>query len=147
MKTQSEPRVHSASPIGIKTTSIHKLISKLQRKLLPQTTRKKNIIINDADKTLAVFADENILTFVIGSLLRSTVDNSSDCCIRIETFFKENIICIQIRNNGAFIYNSRMNMLGQIGLAVRKLNGSIRYQTGENRPFTVTLSMPYIHVT
>jgi hypothetical protein len=146
MKTLSESRVHSANPICIKTTSIHKLISKLQSGLLSQTTRKKNVIINDAEKTLAVFADENILTFVIGSLLSSAVDNSSNCCIRIETFFKENIICIRIRNNGAFIYHSQMNMLGQIGQAVRKLNGSVCYQSGENRPLTVTLSMPFIHV-
>jgi light-regulated signal transduction histidine kinase (bacteriophytochrome) len=147
MKSQSESyTMRSANPLCIKTTSVHKLVSKLQRALLYQTTNKKNVIVNDADKTLAVFADENILAFVIGSLLSNAVENSSNCCIRLGTFFKENIICIRIRNNGAYIYNSQMNILGHIGEAVRKLNGSISYQTGENRPLTVTLSMPFIHV-
>jgi signal transduction histidine kinase len=147
MKTQPQSQtVHLSNPICIKTTSIHKLISKLQRGLLPQTTNKKNVIINDADKRLSVFADENILAFVIGSILSNTVDNSSNCCIRIETFFIENIICIRIRNNGVFIYNSQINILSHIGEAVRKLNSSISYQSGENRPLTVTLSMPFIHV-
>jgi K+-sensing histidine kinase KdpD len=147
MKTQSEAQtVHSANPICIKTTSIHGLISKLQRGLLPQTTNKKNVIVNDADKTLCVFADENILAFVIGSLLSNAVDHSSNCCILIETFFKENIISIRIRNNGAFIFNDQMNILGHIGLAARKFNGSICIQSGENRPVTVTLSIPFIHV-
>ncbi|HEY4874778.1 MAG TPA: hypothetical protein VIH86_04345 [Puia sp.] len=147
MKTQSSSHaIHSKNALCIRTTSVHRLVSKLQKALLPQTTNKKDVIVNDTDKTLSVFADENILAFVIGSLLSNAVDHSSNCCIRIETFFKENIICIRIRNNGAFIYNNQMNTLGHIGQAVRKLNGSISYQSGENRPLTVTLSMPFIHV-
>jgi signal transduction histidine kinase len=147
MKTQSEPQVlRSANTSCIKTTSIHKLIAKLQQGLLPQTRCKKNVIVNDADKSLAVFTDENILAFVIGSLLSSAVENSFNCCIRIETFFKENIICIRIRNNGGFISSNQMNTLGHIAQAARKFNGSICFQSGENRPLTVTLSMPFIYV-
>jgi signal transduction histidine kinase len=147
MKTQSEtPEVHAGNQLCIKTTSIHRLISKLQKGLLPQTTCKKNVIVNDVDKTLAVFADENILAFIMGSLLSSAVDTSPNCCIRVEAFLKENLICIRIRNNGAFIYNSQMNNLREIGQAASKLYGNICIQTGENRPVTVTLSIPFIHV-
>lgn len=89
METKSQSHTEkSANPICIPTISVHRLIAKLQGGLPAQTTNKKNVIVNDTDKKLSVFADENILSFVIGSLLSSTIDGCSNCCIRIESFFK-----------------------------------------------------------
>ena len=137
---------HSTTPVCIKTTSIYNLVSRLQVGLLALAANKKSIIINDADKTLSTFADENVLEFVVGSLLSNAIQCSSNCCIRIETFLEENIICIQVRNNSVFIYNSLMHSLRHIAEAVRKLNGNISMQSGKNNTVTVALSIPFIHV-
>jgi hypothetical protein len=147
MKPKSEsPEIHAENPIWIKTTSLHRLISKLQKGLLQQTTCKQNVILNDVDKTLSVFADENILASIMGRLLSIAVESSSNCCIRVEAFLKENLIRIHIRNNGAFIYNSQMNNLREISQAASKLYGNICIQTEKNRPVAFTLSIPFIHV-
>ena len=122
------------------------MVSRLQVGLLPLASHKKSIIINDTDKTLSTFADENILEFVVGSLLSNAIHCSSNCCIRIQAFLEENIICIKIRNNGMFIYNSLMKSLSHIAEAARKLNGSICIQSGKNKTVTVALSIPFIHV-
>ena len=137
---------YSTTATCIKTTSIYRLVSRLQVGMLSLATNKKSIIINDADKALFIFADENILTFVIGSLLSNAVNCSSDFCIRIETFLEKNTICIQIHNNGVFIYNNLVHNLSHIAEAVRKLNGSICIQSGKDKTVTVALSLPFIQV-
>jgi signal transduction histidine kinase len=148
MKNQPHyPAVDTATPVCIKRTSIYRLVSRLQVGLLAQATNKKSVIINDTDKTLSIFADENILAFVVGSLLSNAIHSSSDCCIRVEAFLGKNSTCVRIRNNGVFIYNSLMHSLGQISAAARKLNGSICVQSGKNRTVTVTLSIPSIHAS
>ena len=141
MKDQT-PRPDSYTNSNCGTpVSLYKLVSKLQVGLLPQATYKKSIIINDVDKSVSIVVDEDILAFVVGSLMSNAIYSTSNCCIRVETILKEGNLQIQVRNNGVFIYSSMMHSLGHIADAARKLEGSICLHNEANSGMTVGLAI------
>ncbi len=125
-----------------KPKSLYEIVKNLQTGLLPLSIQKKTIIINEADKNLRVAADQNILAFVIGSLLSNAVYSTSNCCIRVEASEEQHNIFIRISNNGMFVYNQLMNSLHSITQAAQKLNGHICLQSEEPGAMTAIFSMP-----
>jgi len=125
-----------------KPKSLYEIIKKLQTGLLPLSIQKKTVIINDADKSLSVFADENILAFVIGSLMTNAIYSTYNCCIRVQVSIIQNKILIRISNNGMFIYSSLMNSLQSVAKAAQKLNGHISLESEERGAVTTIFSMP-----
>jgi K+-sensing histidine kinase KdpD len=125
-----------------KSRSVYEIVKKLQTGLLPLSIQKKTIIINDADKSLSVFVDENILAFVIGSLMINAVYSTYNCCIKVEASVKQGKIFIRINNNGMFVYSSLMSSLQGIAQAAQKLNGHICVQSEEPGAMIAIFSMP-----
>src|SRR5579862_1204875 len=115
MRTQTKRHLQSTTnSMYRKPKSLYEIVKNLQTGLLPLSIQKKTIIINEADKELRVVADENILAFVIGSLMSNAVYSSTNCCIRVEASIIQNKILIRISNNGMFVYSSLMNSLRSI---------------------------------
>ena len=142
MKNQIEKKtLNSATSLCSMPKSLHQIVSDLQVGLLPLSIKKKTIIINDADKTLSAFADENILAFIIGSLISNAIYSTQNCCVRIEALLQQNNILIRVSNNGLFVYSSLMHSLRYIADAARKLNGNICIQSEEPGEMTVIFSM------
>jgi len=141
MKNQTSTPSFSAKSNCSAPVSLHQLVNRLQAGLLPQAISKRSIIINDIAKTLFVSADEDILAFILGSLISNAVYSTSNCCIRVEAISREGCIQIQVKNNGVFIYSSLMHSLGHIADAARKLEGSICLQNESNSGITVGLSL------
>lgn len=123
------------------TTSLYQLVNKLQLSLLPQATGKKSFIINDVDKSLRVDAEENALSYVIGSLLSNAVYSSSDCCIRVETASAGDQLQIRIRNNSVLAYCSYMHVPGNFIDAAKKLGGNIGLEKEGNSVITLVFSL------
>jgi signal transduction histidine kinase len=121
--------------------SLFGIIKRLQAGLLPLSIQKKTIIINDADQNLSVFVDENILAFVIGSLMSNAVYSTHNCCIRVEASIIQSKILIRISNNGMFVYSSLMDSLFSIAQAAKKLNGHIALQSSEPGAIVAVFSM------
>jgi K+-sensing histidine kinase KdpD len=143
MRIQTKRHLNSTTnSIYRKPKSLYGIVKKLQTGLLLLSIQKKTIIINDADKSLSVFADENILAFVIGSLMSNAVYSTSNCCIRVEATLKQSKIFIRISNNGMFVYSSLMNSLHSITQAAQKLNGHICLQSEESGAMTAIFSLP-----
>jgi K+-sensing histidine kinase KdpD len=143
MRTQTKRHLNSTTnSMYRKPRSLYEIVKKLQTGLLPLSIQKKTIIINEADKDLTVFADENILAFVIGSLMSNAVYSTCNCCIRVEASIMQNKIFIRISNNGMFVYSSLMNSLHSITQAAQKLNGHICIQSEEPGAMTAIFSMP-----
>jgi hypothetical protein len=122
--------------------SLYEIVRKLQTGLLPLSTKKKTIIINDADKNLKVFGDENILAYVIGGLMSTAVTSTSNCCIRVEASRMEKKILVRISNNGMFADDSFMESLDGIMEAAKTLNGHLCLQTQEPGEMTALLYLP-----
>jgi len=143
MRIQTKKHLHSTTnSMYRKPKSLYAIVKKLQTGLLSLSIQKKTIIINDADKSLSVFADENILAFVIGSLMSNAVYSTCNCCIRVEASIMQSKILIRITNNGMFVYSSLMNSLHSITQAAQKLNGRICLQSEEPGSMTAIFSMP-----
>jgi len=121
--------------------SLHRIVNDLQIGFLPLSIKKKTTIINDADKTLSVFADENILAFIIGSIIRNAIHSTQNCCVRVEALLQQNNILIRVSNNGMFVYSALMHSLRYIEAAARKLHGNICIQSEEPGEMTVIFCM------
>jgi signal transduction histidine kinase len=135
------PKTNPTDSIYSTPTSLYKLVSSLQAGLLPLAVDRKSIIINDIDKTISVLTDEDTLAFIIGGLISNAVYSTSNCCIRVEALCVEDGIQVQVRNNGAFMYNNQMRSLCQITDAARKLGASIGLYREEELGLTVVLSI------
>jgi hypothetical protein len=120
--------------------SLYELVKKLQSSLLFETAAKKSIIVNDIDRSIHIQTNENILAFIIGSMMSNAVFSTVNTCIHVEAVKKLGGFLIQVRNNGVFIYSSVMHSLGNIAAAARKINGHISL-TDENRSIAVILDM------
>ena len=141
MKNQSQSAPsHSLVPGSATATSLYQLVSKLQLSLLPQATGKKSFIINNVDKALSLHAEENALSFVIGSLLSNAVFSSSDCCIWVDTAATGNQLQIRIRNNGGTAYSNYCQVPGNFVDAARQLGGNIGFENESNQVTTLVLS-------
>lgn len=122
--------------------SLHKLVNKLQASLLSKATARKSFIINDVDKSVSFSGKEDMLAYVIGSLLIHAVYSSKESCIRIETASVENQLQIRIRDNSksAFVYSSYQHMLGTFMNDAKKLGGNIGLEAKEKSGITVVFS-------
>ncbi len=132
MKQEFHPNYNPSGRVSHPSrTSLHQLVNRLQNGLLQQAVEKKSIIINDVDKTLSIRTDEDMLAYLIGSIMGNAVFSTSNCCIRVETVCTEDAIHVRVKNNGVFIYSSRMFSLGNIVDAATKLGGNISLETEE----------------
>lgn len=142
MKSQTKPnhdfQLHAICNAPV---SLHKIVSDIQLILLPLAVERKSIIINDIDRAISVFADEESLAFVMGSLISNALFSTTDCCIRIESSCDEQGIQVKIRNNGEFSYNSRMCSLSRMTEAIQKLSASINIYREADPGLTVVLSI------
>ena len=142
MKNQSQQiPSHAHFSASGNVTSLYQLVNKLQMSLLPQATGKNSFIINNVDKAVSVNAEENALSFVIGSLLSNAVFSSSDCCIRVETASAGNQLQIRIRNNSAVVYSSYTHVPGNFVDAARQLGANIGLEKEGTRAITLVLSL------
>jgi signal transduction histidine kinase len=123
------------------STALHQLVNKLQLSLLSQATAKKSFIINDVDKSVSVFADENALAYVLGSLISNAVYSTSDSCIRVETVSVADQLQIRIRNNSSLVYSSHIHIPGNFVDAAKKIGGDIGIETEGKRAITLVFSL------
>ncbi|HSZ84692.1 MAG TPA: hypothetical protein VK787_01605 [Puia sp.] len=144
MRVQTKKhQLSSTNSIYRNPKSIFEIIKKLQAGLSPLSIQMKTIIINDADKNLRVFTDENILAFIIGSLMSNAVYSTYNCCIRVEASIIQSKILIRISNDGIFVYSHLMKSLHSIAQAAQKLKGHIYLQREESGAMTAMFSMPF----
>ena len=135
----------SAPSFSTPSISLYSMVSRLQAGLLPQAADKKSLIINDVDKSLALRTDENILAYVVGSILSNAVFSTSSSCIRVETMWDENSVRLRVRNNGSFTYHSGMYSLGNILYAARQIGGDIGLQSEAGGGLTVVFTFNTTH--
>ncbi|MEP7278315.1 MAG: sensor histidine kinase [Bacteroidota bacterium] len=138
MKNQS---YHNSLSTSSTPTSLHQLVNKLQLSLVSKAAHKKSFIINGIDKSIAVYAEENTLAYVIGSLLSNAVHSTSDCCIRVETVSVADQLQIRIRNNSAYVYSSYMHIPGHFVEAANKIGGNIGLETEGDNVITLVFSL------
>jgi signal transduction histidine kinase len=136
--SHTAPVTQSASenPVSLKS-----LVNQLLNSFLPMAVAKKSFIINDVSKEFEVRANEQVLAFVIGSLMNNAILSSQNVCIRVEAVRKADGIYICVRNNGTCYYSTVANGFTQVVEAARSIGGHINIYNQRHEGTVVTFTV------
>jgi hypothetical protein len=123
------------------SVSLHCLVDRLMESFVPLAVSKHSFIINDIHPGLSMEADEQVLAFVVGNLLKNMINSSKNVCIRVEAVRKDNCLQVRVRNNGNYFYSTIANSFGPIVAAAKKLGGYIDIYNQQHEGTVITLSM------
>src|ERR1700754_3919258 len=84
------------------TVSLHKLVSELVQSLMPLTVKHHNLILNEVPRDLCVGADENMLAYVLWSLINGAIQSKHNECIHIEGVAMDDCMMIRIKDVGTY---------------------------------------------
>jgi C4-dicarboxylate-specific signal transduction histidine kinase len=121
--------------------SLHQLVDQLLNSFIPLAVTQKSFIINDVESTFQLYANEQVLAFVVGNLLNNAITSSHNACIRIEAVKKAEGIQIRVKNNGANFYSTVAHGFSQVVAAARSLGGNINIYNQRHEGTVITLSM------
>lgn len=121
--------------------SLYQLVDKLMDSFIPLAVAKRSFIINDIDPGFNVEADEQVLAFVVGSLMSNMINSSKSVCMRVQAKRTENGIQLRVSNNGAFFYSTIANSFAPVVEAAKQLGGHINIYNQKHEGTVITLSM------
>lgn len=125
--------------------SLHELVSELVGSLLPATIRSHNLILNEIPRDLRVGADENMLAYVLWSLINGAVQNAHNECIHIEAITAGDRLMIRIKDVGAYFRYAISREYRQVQHVAEQLGGSISIENGKeygmNAAFCISNSL------
>lgn len=125
--------------------SLQELVSELIRSLLPLTIRRHNLVLNEISRDLRVEADENMLAYVLWSLINGAIQSTQNECIHIEAITVGDRLMIQIKDVGTYFHHTISRDYRQVQHVAEKLGGSISIENGKeygtNAAFYVSSSL------
>jgi signal transduction histidine kinase len=121
--------------------SLYALVNRLMNSFIPLAVTQKSFIINDVETNFQLYANEQVLAFVVGNLLNNAINTSQNACIRIEAVRKAEGIQIRVKNNGANFYSTVSHGFSQVVAAARSLGGNINIYNQRHEGTVITLSM------
>jgi hypothetical protein len=111
--------------------SLHELVSGLLKSLLPLTTRRHNLVLNEISRDLRVRADENMLAYVLWSLINGAILSTRNECIHIEALTEGDRLKIRIKDVGACFHHTISREYRQVQHVAEKLGGNISIENGK----------------
>jgi signal transduction histidine kinase len=111
--------------------SLHELVSGLVQSLLPVTLRGHNLVLNEIPRDLRVGADENMLAYVLWSLINAAIQSTQNDCIRIEALTAGDRLMIGIKGVGTYFRNTISREYRLVQHMAEKLGGSIHIETSK----------------
>ena len=111
---------------------LHELVSGLVQSLLPLTIRRHNLVLNEISRDLRVGADENMLAYVLWSLINGAVQSTQNECIHIETITVGDRLVILIKDVGTYFHHTISREYRQVQYVAEKLGGSISIENGKD---------------
>jgi C4-dicarboxylate-specific signal transduction histidine kinase len=112
--------------------SLHKLASGLLQSLLPLTTKRRTLVLNEIPRDLHVRADENMLAYVLWNLINAAVQSTQDDCIHIEAAVVDDRVMVRVKNAGVFFHRSIAKEYRQIQHVAEQLGGGISVEGSKN---------------
>ena len=111
--------------------SLHELVSGLVQSLLPLTIRRHNLVLNEISRDLYVRADENMLAYVLWSLINGAIQSNQNECIHIEAQTMGDRLMIRIKDVGTCFHHTISREYRQVQHVAEKLGGSICIENGK----------------
>ena len=112
--------------------SLHKLVSELVQSLLPLTVKRHNLVLNEIPRDLCVGADENMLAYVLWSLINGAIQSTQNECIHIEAISMSDRMMIRIKDVGTYFRHTISREYRQVQHVAEKLGGSISIENGKD---------------
>jgi signal transduction histidine kinase len=112
--------------------SLHKIVSELVQSLLPLTVRRHNLVLNEIPRDLCVEADENMLAYVLWSLINGAIHSTQNECIHIEAITVGDRMMIRIKDVGTYFHHAISREYRQVQHVAEKLGGSISIENGKD---------------
>jgi len=112
--------------------SLHKLVSELVEGLLPLTTKRHNLVLNEIPRDLYVEADENMLAYIFWSLINAAIQSTQNECIHIEALPVGDRMVIRIKDVGTYFHHTISREYRQIQYVAEKLGGNISIENGKD---------------
>jgi len=139
--------IHFAAPPALPCAkvSLHALVSGLVQSLLPLTTRRHNLVLNEIPRDLRIGADENMLAYVLMSLINAAIQSTQNECIHIEAVTVGDRLMILIKDVGTCFHHTISREYRQVQHVAEKLGGRISIENdkeyGTNAAFYVSNSV------
>ena len=111
--------------------SLHELVSELVQSLLPATVRRHNLVLNEIPRDLRIGADENMLAYVLWSLINGAIQSTQYECIHIEAITVGARLVIRIKDVGAYFHHTISREYRQVQHVAEKLGGCISIENGK----------------
>lgn len=131
----------AARSANYKKIPLHQMVNQLLASLQPLALRRGSLILNGIPRDLTVLAEENILAYVLGSLLNSAVSNRKNECIHIVAFVAQDRTMICVKDVGTYYYHAISAEYRKIQDAAEQLGGSISVDNDELHGTNVSFSI------
>ena len=105
--------------------SLHRLVTELIQSLMPLAIRRRNLVLNGISRELRVNADENMLAYVLWSLINGAIQSTQNACIHVESIIMGDRQTILIKGVGAYFYHTISREYRQVQHVADQLGVSI----------------------
>lgn len=123
MKNQISTTLHHVN----NSINLKQMVSQLIKGITPLAVSKKSFIVNDIHPDLVVNTEVNMMAYVVGSMLNSSINVTENDCLHITAKVYSNIIIIHIKDNFSSFNNSIAYDLEQLQPVANKLGGIVCY--------------------
>jgi hypothetical protein len=104
---------------------LHRMVNQLLFGLQPLALRNGNILLNGIPEDLFMMAEENMLAYVLGTMLHSAVESRKNEVIHISAVVTEDRTIICIKDVGTYYYHAISAEYRKIQYAAETLGGTI----------------------
>lgn len=131
----------AARSADCKKVPLRQMVNQLLTSLQPLALRRDSIILNGIPHDLTVLAEENILAYVLWSLLNGAVNSRNNECIHIVAFVAQDRTMICVKDVGTYYYHAISTEYRKIQYAAEQLGGSISVDNDELHGTNVSFSI------
>jgi len=122
--------------------SLHQLVNDLLTSLQPLAMKRNNIILNGVPQGLCFVAEENVLAYVLWTMLSNVVNEKKNECIHVQTLVDDDRTMICIKDAGNYIYRALAPEYRKIQEAAEQIGGCINLYNddcgGSNIVFSIS---------
>ncbi len=109
---------------------------------MPLALNRRSFVINDVPRNTIVSTDEQLLSFVVTTLLEEAIMSTENECIRVEAALSGDYAIIKVRDNNSYYYNAVLHYMKEIQQAAEMIGGCVSVQhvpaRGTQTTFTFT---------
>jgi hypothetical protein len=110
------------------SVSLHGLIDTIMLGLQPLSGARRNVMMNAVSPDIKVSTDENILSYVISSLLTAALSATQSECIRLGAASSGDYTVVNVQDNEYRFFGAVQQSLPSLQQAAKKMGGCISLQ-------------------